>query len=80
MVSNQLQHHTILVERRPRWPGRRAETIALLAILFVAAAFRLYRLDDIPPGFTHDEADHAADAVAILNGARPIYETVGYGR
>jgi hypothetical protein len=34
----------------------------------------------VPPGFTHDEAGHGHDAVAILNGARPIYQTVGYGR
>ncbi|HLF26053.1 MAG TPA: glycosyltransferase family 39 protein [Anaerolineae bacterium] len=67
-------------EKRPRWPGRRTEAVALLLILLVAAAFRLYRLDDIPPGFTHDEAGHGMDAIAILNGARPIYETVGYGR
>ncbi len=63
-----------------RWPGRRTEATALLLILLVAAAFRLYRLDDIPPGFTHDEAGHGLDAIAILNGARPLYETVGYGR
>ena len=64
----------------PRWPGRRTEAAALLLILLVAAAFRLYQLDSIPPGFTHDEAGHGHDAVAILQGARPIYETVGYGR
>lgn len=52
----------------------------LLAILLVAAAFRLVQLGEIPPGLTHDEADHGMDAVAILNGARPIYQTVGYGR
>jgi len=63
-----------------RWPGRRTEAAALLLILLVAAAFRLYQLDSIPPGFTHDEAGHGHDAVAILQGARPIYETVGYGR
>ena len=50
------------------------------AILLVAAFLRLYRLDAIPPGWTHDEAGHGHDAVAILHGARPIYETVGYGR
>src|SRR5512136_3073150 len=64
----------------PRWPGRRTEAGALLIILIVAAFFRLYRLDTIPPGFTHDEAGHGADAIAIMQGARPIYETVGYGR
>lgn len=65
---------------KPRWPGRRTEAVALLLILIVAAAFRFYQLDRIPPGFTHDEAGHGMDAIAILNGARPIYETVGYGR
>ncbi len=64
----------------PRWPGRRTEAGTLLLILIVAAFFRGYRLDSIPPGFTHDEAGHGHDAVAILHGARPIYETVGYGR
>ena len=65
---------------RARWPGRRTEAVTLLLILIVAAAFRFYQLDRIPPGFTHDEAGHGMDAIAILHGARPIYETVGYGR
>jgi len=64
----------------PRWPGRRTELIVLAIILIVAAFFRLYQLDAVPPGFTHDEAGHGMDAIAIVNGARPIYETVGYGR
>ncbi|HET7089550.1 MAG TPA: hypothetical protein VFL17_12955, partial [Anaerolineae bacterium] len=63
-----------------RWLNRTTEVIILLAILLVAAAFRLVQLGEIPPGLTHDEADHGMDAVAILNGARPIYQTVGYGR
>ena len=41
---------------------------------------RFWRLDSVPPGLTHDEAGHGQDAVAILHGARPIYESVGYGR
>jgi 4-amino-4-deoxy-L-arabinose transferase-like glycosyltransferase len=64
----------------PRWPGRRTEGIILLVILVIAAWFRFYALDTIPPGFTHDEAGHGHDAVAIAQGARPLYETVGYGR
>jgi hypothetical protein len=56
------------------------EWLILVAILLIAAFLRLYRLDAIPPGLTHDEAGHGHDAVAILHGARPIYETVGYGR
>ena len=61
-------------------PLRRWELAALVAILIVAAALWLWRLDSVPPGFTHDEAGHGHDAIAILHGARPIYETVGYGR
>ena len=64
----------------PRWPGRRTEAIALLVMLVIAGLFRAYRLDSIPPGFTHDEAGHGMDAISITQGARPIYETVGYGR
>jgi 4-amino-4-deoxy-L-arabinose transferase-like glycosyltransferase len=64
----------------PRWPGRRTEAVILLVILFIAAWFRFYQLDSIPPGLTHDEAGHGHDAIAIAHGARPLYETVGYGR
>ncbi len=60
--------------------SRRTEWPILVAILLIAVFLRLYRLDAIPPGWTHDEAGHGHDAVAILHGARPIYETVGYGR
>ena len=61
--------------RITRW-----EWVAMAFILLAAASLRLYRLDAIPPGLTHDEAGHAHDATAIANGARPIYQTVGYGR
>jgi hypothetical protein len=43
-------------------------------------SLRLYHLTTMPPGLTHDEADHGITAVAILNGAREIYFTVGHGR
>jgi hypothetical protein len=56
------------------------EWALLVLILVLAASLRLWRLSSIPPGFTHDEAGHNHDAVAILNGARSIYQTVGYGR
>ena len=60
--------------------SRRAEWLFLAAILLIAAFLRVYQLDAIPPGFTHDEAAHGNDALAILHGARPVYETIGYGR
>ena len=52
----------------------------LLLILLTAAALRLAGLADIPPGLTHDEADHGLAAWGVVNGDRPIYFTVGYGR
>ncbi len=64
----------------PSRVSRRSEWLILVAILLVAAFLRLYQLDVAPPGFTHDEAAHGNDAIAILHGARPMYETIGYGR
>jgi len=59
---------------------RRRELAFLVIVLLAAAVLRTWRLDLIPPGLTHDEAGHGHDAIAILEGARPIYQTVGYGR
>ena len=52
----------------------------LLIILLAAASLRLAGLVDVPPGLTHDEADHGIAAWGVVNGVRPIYFTVGYGR
>jgi len=59
---------------------RRRELVFLVIVLLTATLMRTWRLDAIPPGLTHDEAGHGHDAIAILEGARPIYQTVGYGR
>ncbi|MFN2189038.1 MAG: ArnT family glycosyltransferase [Candidatus Promineifilaceae bacterium] len=52
----------------------------LVLILLAAALLRLAALDEIPPGLTHDEADHGLDAWGVVTGIRPLYFTVGYGR
>jgi 4-amino-4-deoxy-L-arabinose transferase-like glycosyltransferase len=52
----------------------------LLIILFAAALLRFADLSQVPPGLTHDEANHGLDAWGVVNGVRPIYFTVGYGR
>ena len=46
---------------------------ALLAILLVGLALRLYALDSIPPGLFFDEAGKGLDAQAILRGEWPIF-------
>lgn len=56
------------------------ELIALAIILLMAGLARFAALEQAPPGMTHDEADHGLDAVGVIEGVRPIYFTVGYGR
>jgi len=71
-------------ERRRNSPGRCFEKTGwewglLLLILLLAAFLRLYRLDSVPPGLTHDEADFSYDAITVYHGARPLYvATYGY--
>jgi hypothetical protein len=52
--------------------------VALFLILVVAAFFRLYRLDAIPPGLTHDEADTGYFVASVYHG-RPAPVNVPYG-
>ena len=52
-----------------------------LLVLLLAAVLRFHDLASIPPGLTHDEADHGLTAWQIASeGLREIYFTVGYGR
>ena len=52
----------------------------LWLILFTAACLRLYQITTVPPGLTHDEADHGLSAWGVVEGERPLYFTIGYGR
>ena len=60
--------------------NRRAEWGLLVAILLVASLLRLWRLNSVPPGLTHDEANNVHDAAAVLDGVRPIYFPVAQGK
>jgi len=51
----------------------------LALILCLAVLLRVWQLDRVPPGLTHDEASNGHDAAGVLRGIRPIYFTVGYG-
>ena len=59
---------------RTQWWG----TLTLL--LLVAFALRVWALEAVPPGLTHDEAANGHDSAAILRGVHRIYFPVGYGR
>ena len=52
----------------------------MLIVLLTAVFLRLFAISTAPPGLTHDEADHGITAWSIVNGARDIYFTIGYGR
>jgi 4-amino-4-deoxy-L-arabinose transferase-like glycosyltransferase len=58
----------------------RRKVAIILAITAVAAFYRLYRLDTLPPGDGHDPALYGVDALNILQGARPIFLTTNFGR
>ncbi len=51
---------------------------ALAIILLVAVFLRLYQLDTVPPGLTHDEADTGYFAAAVYRGA-PSQVQAPYG-
>ena len=61
-------------------PLRLSPRVWILLILLAAAALRLVALGDVPPGMTHDEADHGLTALSIRDGARALYFPIGYGR
>jgi len=50
----------------------------LVLILLLAAFLRLYRLDSVPPGLTHDEADTGYFAASVYRGA-PSQAQGSYG-
>lgn len=62
-----------------RRPGVWIDVGIWTLILAVAAFLRFAWLDTIPPGMTHDEAAFGAEAEIILDGARPVYFSLGYG-
>jgi len=54
--------------------------LLLTAITLWGAFFRLYRIDSLPPGETYDPAFYGLDALAILQGERPIFFETNFGR
>ncbi len=58
----------------------RTERPLVLLILLAAVLLRLWRLEDVPPGLTHDEANNVHDAATILDGQRPFYFPVAQGK
>jgi 4-amino-4-deoxy-L-arabinose transferase-like glycosyltransferase len=58
---------------------KRVEWSLFVLILLVAAFFRLWQLDKVPPGLTHDEADTGYFVAAIYRGSpSPVEAPYGY--
>ena len=57
------------------------QRIALgLFVLLLAAFFRLWMLEQVPPGLQHDEVFNAEDAVKLAAGDFRLYYPLNYGR
>ncbi len=55
------------------------KNLPLLLIFLIALVFRTYNLTEIPPGLTHDEANHGREAIGILDGDLRFYFPANYG-
>ncbi len=53
--------------------------LLLLAILLLAFALRVWQLTAVPPGLTHDEANHGREAIGILDGVLRYFFPLNYG-
>lgn len=53
--------------------------LILVVIFLIAFRLRIYHLTDIPPGLTHDEANHGREALDILDGVFLFFFPLNYG-
>ena len=51
----------------------------LLIVLLLAFALRAWNLTGVPPGLTHDEANHGREAIGILAGQLRLFFPLNYG-
>jgi PA14 domain/Dolichyl-phosphate-mannose-protein mannosyltransferase len=67
------------VPARGKSPSPRTEALLFFLILLLALAFRLYRIDSLPPGMHTDEGLIGQSALRILHGGwRPFLEVFDY--
>jgi 4-amino-4-deoxy-L-arabinose transferase-like glycosyltransferase len=53
--------------------------LPIIIIILLAFALRTYQLTEIPPGLTHDEANHGRDSINVLDGVLLFYFPLNYG-
>ncbi|MBP6787757.1 MAG: glycosyltransferase family 39 protein, partial [Candidatus Promineofilum sp.] len=50
-----------------------------MLVIFIAFALRAWNLTGVPPGLTHDEANHGREAIGILEGVLRLFFPLNYG-
>ena len=70
-----------IIAAMSRTNTRRLAILILAAIVLIAAALRLWRIDSLPPGFHFDESFEGLEAWRILTdpGYRPIFLAGNFG-
>ncbi len=53
--------------------------VPILLVLLLALLLRLFLLTAVPPGLTHDEANHGREAIGVLDGEFLFYFPLNYG-
>ncbi|MFO7662248.1 MAG: glycosyltransferase family 39 protein [Chloroflexota bacterium] len=53
--------------------------LPVLLVLLIGFGLRVWNLNGIPPGLTHDEANHGREAIDILNGILLYFFPLNYG-
>lgn len=69
-------------DRQSAVPGLQSSflwRVSLVAILLVAFFLRVHLLPEVPPGLTHDEANHGREAMGILEGNLALFFPLNYG-
>ena len=66
-------------EGRSSFLIRHSTVVILLLVLLIAFALRAWNLTGIPPGLTHDEANHGREAIGVLNGVYLYFFPLNYG-
>ncbi|MCB9430897.1 MAG: glycosyltransferase family 39 protein [Ardenticatenaceae bacterium] len=51
----------------------------LILLILLAFGLRIYAITDIPPGLTHDEANHGREGMEVLDGVYRYYFPLNYG-
>ena len=69
-----------IIRRLSRLSTHHQDALALLLILAVSAAFRLWQLASVPPGLFGDEAVNGLDALDALAGRASLFYPANYGR